>query len=156
MARESSSSDHRDIVALADFRKDQPEPHPPLGDSPVLLARLLLGGAFVLEAPVLRLEIAFDRRPDVLELFLGERRRQRELVHGVELIEQLALELLAAVAGVLLLQAALHRLLELVERFHAQRLGEGIVDGDRPGRLDRLRRDVEFGGLPGQVPRSCS
>src|SRR4029077_4757905 len=68
---------HRDVVLLADFRKHEPEPHAPFGYGAILVPRLLLGRALVGEAAALRLEIAFDRAPDVLELVLGERRRQR-------------------------------------------------------------------------------
>ena len=51
-------------------------------------------------------------------------------MHAVELVEQLALDPLPAARRVLLLQARLDRLLELVERFEAERLGERVVDGD--------------------------
>ena len=53
----------------------------------------------------------------------------------------------------LLLQARLHRLLELVERFEAERFGKRVVDGDAGGHLDRFRRDLELGFLSGQVRR---
>ena len=56
----------------------------------------------------------------------------------------------------LVLEAPLDRLLELVERFQAQRLRERIVNRDRPRRFDRLRRDVELGSLAGELRRSRS
>ena len=70
----------------------------------IFLARLLLGRALVGEGAALRLEISLDRSPDVLELVLGQRRRQREPVHLVELVEELPLDPLAADDSELLLQ----------------------------------------------------
>ena len=128
MARADLLVGDRDLVLLADLGKHQAEPHPALGDGAIFLARLLLGRAFVGKGAALRLEIALDRVPDVLELVLGQRRRQRELMHRVELIKQLALDLLAAEPGMLLLQASFDRLLELVERIEAERLGERVID----------------------------
>ena len=57
-------------------------------------------------------------------------------MHLVELIKKLALDPLAAEPGVLLLHARFDGLLELIERFQAELLGKGIVDGDRGRRLD--------------------
>src|SRR5215472_9978065 len=85
---------HLDGVALADLGEHEAEPHPPLGDGAILLARLLLGRALVRKGAPLVLKIVLDHRPDVLELLLDERWGCGELIHTVELVEQLALELL--------------------------------------------------------------
>ena len=52
---------HLDVVLLADFRKDEAEPDPPVGDVAVLGAGFLLGRPLVLEGAVLRLEVG--KRP---------------------------------------------------------------------------------------------
>ena len=77
------------------------------------------------------LEVVLDGLPDVGELVLDQGRRRGELVLGVELVEQLALDLLPRHRAVLLGQALLDRLAKLGERFKAERLGELVVDGDR-------------------------
>ena len=41
-----------DLIARADLREDQPKPDAARGDVTIILARLLLGRAFVLEAPL--------------------------------------------------------------------------------------------------------
>src|SRR5712691_1256400 len=142
---------HRDVVLLADFRKHEAEPYASLGNAAVFLARLFLGRALVGEGAALCLEVVLDCGPHVLELVLRQRRRQRELVHRIEMIEQLALEPLAAVPGVLLLETPLDRLLELVEGLEPERLRKGLVDRDRARRLDRFRRHVELGRLAGKL-----
>ena len=52
---------HLDVVLVADLGEHQAKPHAPLGDLAVLLARLLLGRAFVGEGAVLPLEVVLDR-----------------------------------------------------------------------------------------------
>ena len=49
-----------------------------------------------------------------------------------------------------LLDAVAQRVLQLVERFHAKRLGKFVVDRDLFRRLDGLHLDVEFGFLAGE------
>src|SRR5262249_6790728 len=142
---------HGDLVLLADFREHEAQPHPPLGDAAIFLPRLLFGRALVGQGAAPRLEVGLDRVPDVLELVFGERGREREFMHLVELIEQLAFEPLATEPGVLLLEAPLDRRRELVERFQAQRFCKRIVDGDRPRRFERFDRDVELGGFAGEL-----
>ena len=88
--------------------------------------------------------------PDRVELVLDQRRRRRELVQGVELIQQFALELLPAHRGVLARDAILDRVLELLERLQSERLRELLVDGDLFRRLDRFGGDVELGGFAGE------
>ncbi len=85
--------------------------------------------------------------------WLGEGRRHLELVQAVERVEQAALHLVAALRVVLLGDAALHLLLELLEALHAEGLGELVIDGEGAGRLDRLRGDLEGGILAGEVGR---
>src|SRR5262249_9573675 len=128
-----------------------PRPPPPLGDAAIFLPRLLFGRALVGKGAALPLEVGLDRVPDVLELVFGERGRESEFMHLVELIEQLAFEPLAAEPGVLLLEASLDRRRELVERFQAQRFRKRIVDVDRPRRFERFDRDVELGGFAGEL-----
>jgi hypothetical protein len=72
-------------------------------------------------------------------------------VLGVELIEQLALDLLARHAGVLANDALLDHLAQLGERFHAERLANSSSRVISLRRFDRLRRDVEFGVLAGEM-----
>ena len=142
---------HRDIILLSDFGEDEAKPNAPVCDGAILIARLVFGRALVGERAALRLEIALHRAPDVLELLLGERRRQPELVHLVELVEKLALDPLTARAGVLLLEARLDRVLELIERIEAKSFRELVIDCDRAWRLDRFRRDIELGFLAGKL-----
>ena len=100
------------------------------------------------EGAALLLEVVLDRLPDVLELLIDQRRRQLELVALVERVEQLALELRAARAGVLLRDAALHGLAQLGERLQAELLGERVIDRHLARRVDRLRRHLERGIFP--------
>ena len=102
---------------------------------------------------VLRLQVGHHRAPDVLELLLDQRRRRGELVQLVELVEQPALELLAAHGGVLAREAVLERGPELVERIHAERFRERVVDRHAARGLDRFRRHLEHGRLAGQFRR---
>src|ERR1700704_3071498 len=140
-----------DIVLVADFRKDEAEPDPAVGDAAILLGRLFLGRALVREGAVLRLQVGLDGAPHILELLLHQGRRRIEFVQLVELVEQGALELLAAYRGVLARQPVPDRALELVERLHAERLGEILVDRHFPRGLDRFRRHLEDRRLAGQV-----
>src|ERR1700704_5154942 len=142
-----------DIVLVADFRQDQAEPDPAVGDAAILLGRLFLGRALVGEGAVLRLQVRLDGAPHILELLLHQGRRRIEFVQLVELVEQGALELLAAHRGMLARQPVPDRDRELVERLHAERLGEILVDRHLARRLDRLRRHLEHRGLAGQVGR---
>src|SRR5580692_8580853 len=121
---------HLDIVLLADFGNDQAEPHAPLGDAAIFLARLLLGGALVGKGAALRLEIAFNGAPDGVEFLLEQARRRLEFVHFVEPIEQRALELLPRRAGMFARQAVLDAVTQLLKRLQAERLGEVVIDRD--------------------------
>ena len=72
-----------DLVARADLGQDQPEPDPARGDVAILGPRLLLGRAFVREAPLRALEVGRHLAPDRLELVVDQRRRQLEIVRLV-------------------------------------------------------------------------
>src|SRR5580704_2254715 len=104
-----------DVVSLADLGENEAQPHPALRNGAIFLASLVFGRTFVGKGAALGLEVLLYRAPDVLELVLGHRGRQSELVHRVELVEELALEPLAARRRMLLLQPSPDRLLELVE-----------------------------------------
>ena len=140
-----------DIGLVADLRKDEPEPHPALGDAAVFGARLLLGRVLVGEGLVGVLEVHLDLRPHRRELLLDERLRQLEGVFRVERVEELLLELAPRMGVVVALDRAADCVLELVERLHAEALGELVVDLDLARRLDLLHGDVELGLLAGEV-----
>src|SRR5256885_8633120 len=57
-----------DLVLIADFRDDQPEPYAALGDLAVVGLRLFFAGAFVGERAALLLQVVFDGLPDIVEL----------------------------------------------------------------------------------------
>ena len=97
------------------------------------------------------LQVADDRLPDVLELVLDHAGGRRELVGCVERVEQPPLDAPPRYAGVVALQPVLDRVLELGERLQAERLGESVVDADRAGRRNGLRRHLEDRVLPGEV-----
>src|SRR5262245_18406164 len=59
-----------DLIAGADFRQDQPQPDAARGKVAILLARLVLGRAFVLEGPLAPLEIGPHLLPNRIELVL--------------------------------------------------------------------------------------
>ena len=114
----------------------------------VLLARLLLGLAFVGEGLARGFEIVLELLPDAVELVVDERRRQLELVCRIQLIEQLALQLHARDAwSYSRLICAGHSSSKLLEAFGAERLGELVVDLGLHRRCNLLHLDVELGRL---------
>ncbi len=112
-----------DAVRLADFRQEQAEAHAALRD------RLIIG-ALDLHLGDRRLRIGLMRGfmlellPDLGELGLDHRRRNREIMALGELVEQLALHVRAGEAVELLLDLALEQLLELIEVLEAERRGQ--------------------------------
>ncbi len=71
----------------------------------------------------------------------------------VELIEKLALELLARCCIMLTGDPVLDRFLELRQRLQAERLGELVIDRDGAGRFDRLDGDRKRRIFPGNRRR---
>jgi hypothetical protein len=71
-------------------------------------------------------------------------------VHGIQLIEELALELLPARRRVVASQAFLDRVAQLRQRLQSERLGELFINGNGLRRLDRFRGDLEFRRLAGE------
>ena len=117
----------------------------------VLLLRGLFGGVLVGKGLAARLHLGLDRVPHQLELFVDQRRRRLELWALVEPVEQRALDALARRAGELGRQPLARGILQLVERFKPERLGELVVDLGLRGRLDRGRRGLELGRLAGEL-----
>ncbi len=99
-------------------------------------------------------EVAVHLAPDVGELGLDELGGRLELVFGIELVEQLALHLLAGHRAELVLDLAAHDLAQAVERFEAERLGRLVVDLERAGLRHLLHGDVEGRFLAGQMRRA--
>ncbi len=129
----------------------RPEANATLGDGAIFRARRLLGGVLVGEAAARGLLLALDLRPDRGELLLDQALRHFERIARRERVEQLALDLLARGASVVGADALAQRLLELIEAFRAQALGEFVVDGEGLRRRDGLHRHVEIGLLAGEL-----
>src|SRR6266436_5597298 len=83
-----------DVVLVADFREHKPEADPPVGYGAVLLASLVLGRAFLLESPVLGLEVRLHGIPDIREFLFDQGRRRLEFVEHITLVQALPIELL--------------------------------------------------------------
>ena len=117
----------------------------------ILGARFLLRRLLVGEGAAGRFEIAVHLVPDVGELGLDQLRRRLERVGGVELVEQLALDLLARHRAELALDLAAHDLAQALERFEAEILGGLVVDLELAGLRHFLDGDVEGRFLAGQI-----
>ena len=122
-----------DLVLLADLGEHEAQPHAALGDLVVFRARL---SSVVPSSSKVRPVWPISPTicaPDVVELLLDHLRRQLEGVHGIELVEQLALDLLAGLHAIAGLDLLADRVAELVEQFEAEPLGEFVIDleGDR-------------------------
>ncbi len=120
-------------------------------DGEVLFHKCLNRGAFVGERAALALEIVLDRLPHVVELLAHQRRRQFELVALVERVEQLALELCARRLRVLLRDAILHGVAQLLRATRSQAAWRTRRRPSPARRVDRLRLDGERRGFAGHV-----
>ena len=119
----------RSCCLLADLGEHEAETDAALGDLAIVLARRLLGRALVLEG----LAALRRARPSTCRQMLSNscstsRRRQLEAVHLVELVEQLALHLLAGRLG----RTALWSCWRTASR--------SFSSDSRPRRLRRIRR----------------
>src|SRR5262245_26818613 len=76
-----------DFVAGADLREDQSEPDAARGKVAIFLARLLLGHAFILEAPFAAVEVGLHLLPNRIELVLDQCRRKLEAMALVQSVE---------------------------------------------------------------------
>ena len=94
----------------------------------ILGARLLFRRLLVGEGAAGRFEVAVHLAPDVGELGFDKLRRRLELVGCVELVEQLALHLLARHRAELALDLAAHDLAQALQRFQPERLRRLVVD----------------------------
>ena len=117
-------------------------------------AGFLFRRLFVGEGAAGGFEVAVHLAPDVGELGFDELRRRLELVGCVELVEQLALDLLAGHRAELVLDLAAHDLAQALERLQAERLGGLVVDLELAGLRHFLDGDVEGGFLAGQMRRA--
>ncbi len=141
---------HFDAIVLANLRQEQAEAHAALGDRAIIVAIVLelgLGGFRIGLVSGFMLELL----PDLGELGLDHRRRNREVMTIGEMVEQLALHVGASEAVELLLDLALDQLLELVEALQAKLLGELVVDHGVGRNLHFGDGDGEHGVLAGQV-----
>ena len=152
-ARCNSSSRNGDAGLLADLGQHQAEAHAALGKPHIFGARLFFRRLLVGEGAAGGFEVAVDLAPDVVELGLDQLRRRLELVGSVELVEQLALDLLARHRAELALDLAAHDLAQALQRFQAEVLGRLVVDLECAGLGHFLDGDVEGGFLAGQMRR---
>ncbi len=116
-----------DLVLVADFGNHQPEPDAALGDLLVLLARLGLGRALILEAAAVLFDLVLDPLPDLLELRLDQLLRHVEAMARVERVEHLALDVLAAHRIERRAHLRLDRLAQRREVVEPEGLGEIVV-----------------------------
>ena len=139
-----------DIVGLADFRQQQAQAHAAHGDAAIIL---LLGFHFGQSGFRIGFMAGFMLKllPDLVEFGFHHAGRNVEVVRSRELVEQLALHVGAGQAVMLLLDLALEQILELVETFQTQRLGEVVVELGLVGVQHRLHGHVEGRGLAGEV-----
>ena len=122
-----------DVRPGADFRQQQAEAHAALGDLAIVGAGRLLRGVLVGEAAARGLLLARHLRPDRIELLIDQALRQFEGIERVELVEELALDLVARSAGDSRPRSASRIIcLELVEALEAEALGEFVVDREAP------------------------
>src|SRR5512143_2938538 len=77
----------RDLVVRSHLREHEPEPYAPRGDVVIVGFRLLLGRAFVGEAPLGALEVAHHLVPDRLELVVDQGRRQLEAMALIQRVK---------------------------------------------------------------------
>ncbi len=89
--------------------------------------------------------------PDILEFGLDHFRRQVELVLGVQLVEEVTLDLHARLLGVLALETLAQRLFQAVETFQAQTLGQLVINLGVLRRFEPLHGDFKHGGLTSQL-----
>ena len=144
---------HGDAGLLADFGQHQAETHAALGKTQIFGACLFFRRLFVGEGAAGGFQIAIDLRPDVVELGVDELRRRLERVGRVELVEQLALDLLARHRAELVLDLAAHDVAQALQRLQAKVLGGLVVDFQRAGLGHFLDGDVEGRFLAGQMRR---
>jgi len=112
---------------------NEAEAYAPVRDLAVIGFGGLFGGIFVSKSLAFILQLPGRKTPQVVEFLFEQGRPQLELMAFVEDVQQTALETLPGHALVFLLDAVLDRVLQLVERFHAERFRKFIVDG---GKLD--------------------
>src|SRR5690606_14963034 len=117
--------------------------HPALGDLAVLLPRLLLGLALVLEGAAGLLQALRHLAPDPLELPFDQGRRQSEAVPVLKLVQQRTLHLGAGGLIVLSLDLLGHELAKLLQVLGPQVLGELVIDLGPLRSRDLRHFDVE-------------
>ena len=134
-----------DTVLLADLRQKQAEADAALGDG-VIIAPLLLHFGAGCGGIVLVARLMIELAPDLVELGLDHRSRNREIVGGGELVEQLALHMGAGEAVQLLLDLTLEQAAQLLDALETHRFGEFVVGLDVARQLDLVDEDVEGRG----------
>src|SRR5690606_12325272 len=139
-----------DPSLLTHLAENQAQPHPPLGDLAVLLLRLLLGLALVLERTAGLLEPLRHLAPNGLELPLDQGWRQVEAVPLLQLVKKRTFHLGTGGLIVLALDLLRHQLAQLLQILGTQVLREHVVDLRPLGDRDLLPLDVERRILAGQ------
>ena len=134
------ADDH--AIGLADFRKKQAEADATHRDGAIvfLLRFHFLEGRFGI---FLMARVMLKLGPDLVEFGLDHAGRHVEIMRSGQLVEQLALHIGTGQDVMFLLDLALQQLLELVQTFQSQRLGEIIVQLGFVSVQDRLDGDVE-------------
>ena len=122
-----------DAGLFADFGENEAEANATLSELAVFFARLFFGRVFVFEGLAGLGEIGVDLAPDAVEFGFDELLRGVELVHLVELVEDLTLDLLAGHRAVLAFDLAADDFLQAVGRFEAELGGQFVVDFDVAG-----------------------
>ena len=138
------------FVRLADFRKEQTQTHPALGDLAIVV---LLGFDFLQRRSGIFFLLSFLQklRPDLFELGVDHAFRHFEIMTSSQRIEKLALHLRAGKVDGLLLQLAAHQFLELVEAVEAEILSELVINLGLCFDLHLFYSDVELGILACQI-----
>ena len=119
---------HFDIGCLTDFGKHEAKAHAALGKAAIFGSSFFFRGFFVRKGLAGGGELTGDLLPDVVELGVDQLGRRFKLVQRVELVEQLALDLLAGVGAELAFDLLAHDLTQALCRFDAKLLGQFIVD----------------------------
>src|SRR5258708_443381 len=132
---------------IADLGQHQAEPDPAIGNLAVLLPGGLFGGVLIGKGLAAGFHLGLDRVPHQIEFFIDQGGRRLEAVAFIEAVQQRPLDPLAGGAGKFGREPLARRLLQLVERFKAKRLGKVVVD------RGVLRRFDQCGGGFGTGPR---